>query len=163
MRRTWRIVRLASAKLPASGLSDTTAAGGRLMPQFATEKSLKWRFQVRPRALGERTAPHRGAGDAWRAHQAFQRVRVLCLEAKGLESLGVGHSPGPGPCNRRALAGTRCQSSVGTSQHHRGSCSRISRIARICSSSRSVYTARSYRNETHACISAREALSISQS
>ena len=89
MRRTWRIVRLASAKLPASGLSYTTAAGGRLMPQRAIEKSLRWRFQVRPRGIGERTVPHRGAGDAWRAHQPFQRVGVLCREVKGLESLDL--------------------------------------------------------------------------
>jgi hypothetical protein len=46
-------------------------------------------FQVRPRALGERTAPHRGAGDAWRAHQPFQRVRVLCREVKGFQSLDL--------------------------------------------------------------------------
>jgi hypothetical protein len=32
---------------------------------------------------------YRGAEDAWRAHQAFQWVRVLCREVKGLESLGV--------------------------------------------------------------------------
>ena len=40
--------------------------------------------------------PHQGAGDAWRAHQAFQRVGVLCREAKGLESLGVGIGGNPG-------------------------------------------------------------------
>ena len=33
--------------------------------------------------------PHRGAGDAWRAHQAFQRVRVLCRETKGFQSLDL--------------------------------------------------------------------------
>jgi hypothetical protein len=33
---------------------------------------------------------YRGAGDAWRAHHAFQRVGGLCRETKGLESLGVG-------------------------------------------------------------------------
>jgi hypothetical protein len=35
--------------------------------------------------------PHRGAGDAWRAHQTFPRAGVLCREVKGLKSLGVGH------------------------------------------------------------------------
>jgi hypothetical protein len=47
-------------------------------------------FQVRPRAAGDRPVPRRGAGTSWRAHQAFQRLRVLCREVKGLESLGVG-------------------------------------------------------------------------
>ena len=46
--------------------------------------------------------PHRGAGDAWRAHQAFQRVRFLCREAKGLESLDVGIGLG----SRAAPGGT---------------------------------------------------------
>ena len=54
-------------------------------------------FQVRPRALGKRTVPHRGAGDAWRAHQPSQRLRVLCRETKGLESLDL--------CIARAGAG----------------------------------------------------------
>jgi hypothetical protein len=58
---------------------------------FLPPPSLIPRFQVRPRALSERTVPHRGAEDAWRAHQAFQRVGVLCRETKGLESLGLGH------------------------------------------------------------------------
>ena len=48
-------------------------------------------FQLRPRAIAEKSGPHRGAGDAWRAHHENHGLRELWREAKGLESLGAGH------------------------------------------------------------------------